>query len=125
MLRPPLDAVSGPLPFITKWGSDIADPLAQAQHLTYPQLPLAAVATLIDLLAQVRAGLSRITIPALIVYARHDHQVHPMNSMHIYSSIASRHKRLCVLHRGYHIVTVDYDKAQVFTLAADFIREHT
>ena len=44
-----------------------------------------------------------------------------MNSMYIYSHISARDKRLCVLHRGFHIVTVDHDKARVFSLVAEFI----
>ena len=121
LLQMPLRAASDMLPYFTKRFSDIADPVARAGHLTYQQLPLTAAATLIDLLAHVRVDLRRITIPALVVYARHDHLVHPMNAMQIYGGIGSHEKRLCVLHRGYHIMTVDYDKARVFTLAGDFI----
>jgi len=121
MLRLPLTAVSDAVPYFNKRFSDIAEPGARVRHLTYSRIPLAAAATLIDLLAQMRPALGRITIPALIIYARHDHLVHPVNSMHIYSHIASRDKRLVVLHRGFHIVTVDRDKDRVFQLAAEFM----
>ncbi len=124
LLSVPLQAVSGSLPYLGKRFSDIADPAARARQLTYQQLPLTAAAALIDLLARVQADLPRITAPALIIYSRHDHLVRPMNAMWIYSRIASRDKQLRVLHRSYHIVTVDYDKEQVFALAADFIRAH-
>ncbi|HUS13865.1 MAG TPA: alpha/beta fold hydrolase [Chloroflexia bacterium] len=121
LLQAPLEALGGPMPYFRTGFTDIADPAADARQLTYDRVPLATGVTLIDLLAHVRAGLPRVTTPALIIYARRDHLVHPMNSMHIYSTIASAHKRLAVLHRGAHTVTVDYDKARVFHLATEFV----
>ncbi|MGI8587849.1 MAG: alpha/beta hydrolase [Chloroflexia bacterium] len=121
VLRVPLNAAGRRLPYLATFTSDIADPAAHRLWLTYDRLPLATCVTLIDLLAQVREGLDRITLPSLIIYARHDHLVHPMNSMHIYSRISSSDKRLAVLHHGYHIVTVDRDKERVFALADEFI----
>jgi len=121
ILQAPITAFSGVAPYLRKGFSDIADPVARAEQLTYERVPLTAGATLIEMLTHVRAGLPRITIPTLIIYARRDHLVHPMNSMYIYSHISARDKRLCVLHRGFHIVTVDHDKARVFSLVAEFI----
>jgi len=122
LLRAPLAAVSGPLPYLRKGFTDIADPAARVRQLSYERVPLAAGMTLIDLLGQVRATLGRITMPALVIYARHDHLVHPMNAMYIYSHLASRDKRLLVLHRSFHIVTVDHDKDRVFAAAGEFLR---
>ena len=51
MLRLPLTAVSDAVPYFSKRFSDIAEPGARARHLTYSRMPLAAAATLIDLLA--------------------------------------------------------------------------
>jgi carboxylesterase len=121
VLQAPLTAVSGALPYVRKGFTDIADPVARAEQLTYERVPLSAGATLIEMLTQVRAGLHHITIPSLIIYARRDHLVHPMNSMYIYSHISAHDKRLRVLHRGFHIVTVDHDKARVFSLVSQFI----
>ncbi len=124
LLRAPLDAMSGMMPYLAKGFSDIADPAARVRDVTYDRVPVTTALTLIDLLAHVRAGLPRVVAPTLILYARRDHIVPSMNSMYIYSHIAAREKRLAVLHRSFHAIMVDYDREQVWATAAAFMREH-
>lgn len=120
---PALHAVSQAIPYFDKRFSDIADPEARKRQLTYERVPLVAVASLTDFLTHVRAEVDQISAPALIVYARKDHLVHPLNSMQLYSRIASKDKSLQVLHQSYHIVTVDLDKEIVFAAVEKFIRD--
>ncbi|MDQ2806787.1 MAG: alpha/beta fold hydrolase [Chloroflexota bacterium] len=124
LLRVPLGWVGESLPYLRKGFSDIADPAARARDLTYDRVPVTTALTLIDLLAQVRAGLPRVAAPTLILYARRDHIVPSMNSMYIYSHIAAHEKRLAVLHRSFHGITVDYDREQVWAATAAFIQAH-
>ena len=120
-----LRGIQKPLPFITKPYRDIEDPEAHSRHVGYMRSPLDATASLVDLLSQVRAGLPRIHVPALVIYSRHDHVVPGVSSHHIYSRLGSHDKTMLALHRGYHIVTVDYDKQKVFAAIHDFICMHT
>jgi carboxylesterase len=86
--------------------------------------PLDATASLVDFLSQVRVGLPAIELPSLVIYSRHDHVVPSISSHHIYSQLGSHDKTMVALHRGYHIVTVDYDKQKVFAAIHEFIESH-
>jgi carboxylesterase len=119
-----LRGIQKPLPFITKPYRDIEDPVARSGHVGYMKSPLDATASLVDFLSQVRAGLPGITVPALVIYSRHDHVVPSISSHHIYSQLGSHDKSMLALHRGYHIITVDYDKQKVFAAIHDFITRH-
>ena len=119
-----LRGIQGQLPFLAKPYRDIEDPEARDRHITYPRSPVDATASLVDFLIQVRSGLPRIHIPSLIIYSRHDHVVPGVSSHHIYSRLGSHDKHMLALHRGYHIVTVDYDKQRVFDAIHRFISEH-
>ena len=88
-------------------------------------MPLTTSLTLIDLLTEVRAGLDHVTMPTLILYARRDHIVPSLSSLHIYSRIPARHKRLVVFHRSYHGLPMDYDKEQVWQLTTTFIHDYS
>jgi carboxylesterase len=125
LLRMPLDAMDEMLPFLRKGFSDIADPAARDADLNYDRMPLTTSLTLIDLLTEVRAGLNRVTMPTLILYSRRDHIVPSLSSMHIYSHIPARHKRMVVLHRSFHGLPVDYDKERVWHLTTTFIHDHS
>ncbi|MEO5953672.1 MAG: alpha/beta fold hydrolase [Chloroflexia bacterium] len=116
-----LRGIQGPLPFITKPYRDIEDQSARDKHVGYVRSPVDATASLVDFLAQVRGGLPNIQIPSLVIYSRHDHVVPSVSSHYIYSQLGSIDKQLLALHRGFHIVTVDYDKAKVFEAIYKFI----
>jgi carboxylesterase len=118
-----LRGIQGPVPFLNKPYRDIEDPEAKQRHVGYMRSPVDATASLIDFLAHVRAGLPRIHIPALVVYSRHDHVVPSISSHHIYSQLGSNDKKMIALHRGFHVVTVDYDKQRVFDEIYRFVGE--
>jgi carboxylesterase len=119
-----LRGIQKPLPFITKPYRDIEDPIARHNHVGYMRSPLDATASLVDFLSQVRVGLPAIELPSLVIYSRHDHVVPSISSHHIYSQLGSHDKTMVALHRGYHIVTVDYDKQKVFAAIHEFIESH-
>lgn len=116
-----LRGIQNQLPFLTKPYRDIEDQSARDHHVGYVRSPADATASLIDFLVQVRTGLPNIHVPALVIYARHDHVVPGISSHHIYSRLGSHDKELMALHRGFHIVTVDYDKQKVFDAIYSFI----
>ncbi len=120
-----LRGIQGPIPFLNKPYRDIEDPKAKDKLVGYMRSPVDATASLVDFLSHVRAGLPRTHIPALIVYSRHDHVVPGISSHHIYSQLGSNDKRMIALHRGYHVVTVDYDKQRVFDEILAFVKHKT
>lgn len=118
-----LRGMQGQMPYLNKPYRDIEDPHARTQHISYEQSPSAATVSLIEFIGQVRGVLPQVTVPALVIYARHDHVVPYVNSHHIYSRLGSHDKRLLALHRGFHIMTIDTDKEKVQEGIYGFIEE--
>lgn len=116
--------LGGAIPYLNKMFSDVRDPVAREQQRGYTRTPVECYTSLIDFLTLVRAELPRISAPALVIYSRNDHVVMTPNSHHIYAQLGSHDKKLIVLHRGYHVATVDYDKGDVFARSHDFIVHH-
>jgi carboxylesterase len=111
------------LPYMRKPFRDIQDPGARLLHEGYMRAPIDAIASVVEFSGIVRACLPRIRVPALIIYARRDHVVHPLNSRYIYSRIGSANKRLVALTRGFHIVTVDKDRQKVYASVYEFVMD--
>jgi carboxylesterase len=116
-----LRGIKTQMPYLSKPYRDISDPGARDEHVGYLLSPVDATASLIEFLGHVRLGLPRVHVPALVIYSRHDHVVPSVSSHHIYSRLGSRDKRMLALHRGFHIVTVDYDRERVYRAVYDFI----
>ena len=116
-----LKGLNHSVPFLNKPYRDIQDPIAREQHVGYKMASVAALASLIELLGQVRTSLRQVQMPTLVVYARHDHVVPSFSAHYIYSRLGTPDKSLLVLHRGYHIATVDYDKEKVYEAVGEFV----
>ncbi len=120
-----LDARSGALRTrlarvrFAKHGSDIADPTVRATHPGYRQVPLRALLNLLLLQRLVLRDAPRVTQPALVVHARHDHTCPIAAARALYARLGSRDKRLVVLEQSFHVVTVDREGARV---AAEVVR---
>jgi len=118
-----LRGIQATMPFLYKPYRDIEDPEARQRMISYERSPVDATASLIDFLAHVRGALPKINTPALIFYSRRDHVVPGVSSHYIYSRLACHDKRMIALQRGYHVVTVDYDRQLVFDGTYEFIAE--
>jgi carboxylesterase len=95
-------------------GSDIHDDAARSAHPTCRLMPIGAPLKLLELSAQVRPMMQRVTQPALIIHARNDHTC-PMrkNVSFAMKKLGSEHKRAIELEHSYHVVTVDSEKERV------------
>jgi carboxylesterase len=113
-LQPGIRALHKPL-------RDIQDPVARRLHVSYGNAPLDATASVVEFAGLVRGELPRVRVPALVIYARRDHVVHPLNAHLIYSRLGSERTHLVALNKGFHIVTVDRDKERVFRVVAAFL----
>ncbi|HYO49066.1 MAG TPA: alpha/beta fold hydrolase [Chloroflexia bacterium] len=120
-LRLVLKGMRTHVPYIYKASRDIEDPIAREGHIGYLSTSTDAIATLVELLGEVRAALPQVKVPTLIIYSRRDHIVPPISSHHIYSRINTSDKRMIALHRGSHVVTTDYDRDRVYAAVHEFI----
>jgi len=122
-----LDARSGALRarlarvLFPKHGSDIADPAVRATHPGYRQVPLRALLNLLLLQRVVLREAARVTQPALVVHAAHDHTCPIAAARALYARLGSHDKRLVVLEESFHVVTVDRERARVAAEVRRFV----
>jgi carboxylesterase len=100
-------------------GNDIADPAAQ--EIAYDRLPTAATYRMLRFLKRAKAALPAVRCPILILHSHNDHTVGPYNAHTILESVSSDRKELVWLDRGYHVLTLDLDRDEVFRRTYDFI----
>ncbi|HUP28233.1 MAG TPA: alpha/beta fold hydrolase [Chloroflexia bacterium] len=111
------------VPYMNKHYRDIQDPVARAAHVSYMSAPVDAMASLVEFMRPVRSSLPRVKVPALVVRARRDHVVPPASSRYILRRLGSADKSLITLDRGFHIVTIDRARNEVYTAIYSFIRD--
>lgn len=102
-------------------GNDIADP--EGKEIAYDRLPTSATHEMLKFLRKARLGLPSIRCPILVMHSKNDHTVHPTNAQVIYDTVASADKEIVWMPRSYHVLTLDYDRDEVFERAYRFIKE--
>ena len=103
-------------------GSDIADP--DALENAYPGTPVGPLLSLFSGVADLTPRLDRIRCPVLIATSIDDHVVAPNNSDVLAACVTGPVERL-TCHRSYHVVTLDYDKAEVIAATVEFAHKVT
>jgi carboxylesterase len=68
-----------------------------------------------------RAALREVDCPLLVMHGRNDHTIPLRSSEIIHAEAASADKELVILERSYHVITLDYDKDEVFNRTYEFI----
>lgn len=104
-------------------GNDIADP--QGVEIAYTRLPTAATSAMLRFCRHARAELSEVRCPALVIHSRNDHTASPRNAEIVSAEIGSSEVEMVWLERSYHVITLDYDRRDVFEKTFDFIKEHS
>ena len=89
----------------------------------YRQFSLPAVHQLIRLVNEVRPELPFITCPALVIASRRDLVVRAGNAPRILNALGSKKKELFWVENSGHMITLDYDRDQVFQRAENFIKK--
>jgi carboxylesterase len=117
---PVLRRVSGSFPPI---GNDIKK--AGVTELAYDRLPLHALASSLQLYADVTAHLGRVDQPLLLLHSAVDHVVAPSNSAAILAGVSSTDVTEIVLEDSYHVATLDNDAPTIFDGSVEWIRAHT
>jgi carboxylesterase len=103
-------------------GSDIAKP--DTVELAYPGLPLQAVLSFFDGVAEAGSVLRNISCPVLLFTSREDHVVPPSSSDLLRSSVSGPVEQV-YLERSFHVATLDYDAEEITRRIVDFALEHT
>lgn len=93
--------------------------------ITYLELPLAATERALELVKRVRAGLSEVHCPTLLIYGDADQIVDKANGPYTLEHLGSSDKRLLALPDSSHEVTLDYDKERIMVEVYDFVRRVT
>jgi carboxylesterase len=88
----------------------------------YDRLPLRAAASLSELWSLVRAGLSRVQQPILLLRSKVDHVVEPSNARMILAEVKSTDVNEIVLERSFHVATLDFDAPLIIEESIAFIR---
>jgi carboxylesterase len=100
-------------------GNDIADP--GAEEIAYDRLPTTATHRMLRFLKRAKRALPAVRCPILILHSHNDHTVGPYNAHTIHDNVSSAQKELVWLDRGYHVLTLDVDRDEVFKRVYDFI----
>lgn len=115
-----LPLVSRLVPSITGLTNDVS--LTDANEKGYDRTPLAPLHSLTQLWRLVRADLPAITAPLLLLHSAVDHIVEPRNSAVILSGVSSTDVTEVVLHRSFHVATLDRDAPEIFQRSVAFAK---
>ena len=106
--------------FLDAIGSDIKKP--GIKELAYEKTPVQSIKELLTFMNEVKANLSQISCPTLILVSDEDHVVPPDNSQTIYHAIGSERKEISQLKESYHVATLDNDQPIIIKNTLNFIQ---
>jgi len=106
---------------MTKGGSDIADLEVRRTHPGYRQVPLRALLNLMQLQRDAWDVAPALTQPTLVVHAANDHTCPLAGARRLFDRLGTRDKRLVVLERCFHVVTVDCERDRVLAELGAFL----
>lgn len=108
------------VPSLAGIANDIAKPGADERG--YTRNPLRALHSQLALWSDVRARLPEVRQPVLLCRSTTDHVLDPSSVRIIKDQIGSADLTEVVLHRSYHVATLDHDAELIFDSALDFIQ---
>lgn len=117
---PVLKRVLGQIPSTV---DDIAKP--GVSEYGYFQRPLMAVGSMLEMCADVRSGLPNVKAPLLLFRSTQDHVVDAGSGRILMAEVGSPERTEVLLHRSYHVATLDYDADEIFDSSISFIRNHS
>jgi carboxylesterase len=116
------EMLAGGMEVMDSIGGDIADP--DADEASYDETPLRPLLTMIVAGQDVRARLSEIQAPTLIITSKQDHVVNPEDSDVLAAEISGPVERIW-LEKSFHVATLDYDRAEVESATVAFAQRVT
>jgi carboxylesterase len=125
-----LAALDAQLPIVQRWlapvamtkgGSDISDLEVRSRHPGYRQVPLRALLNLLQLQRSVWAMAPALNQPALVIHAAKDHTCPLDGARRLFTRLGCVEKRMVVLERCFHVVTVDCERERVLSEVDTFV----
>lgn len=102
-------------------GGDVADPAAPPEY-HYDRLPTRTIAEMVAFQRHLAGDLPQVRCPALLVQGALDHVLPRESARWAFDRIGSARKRLLILPRSAHVVSLDRDRAALFRAALAFLR---
>lgn len=90
----------------------------------YDKLPLQPAYSMQQGWTQVRADISSVAAPLLLLHSRVDHVVEPSNAEWILANVASTVREEVWLEDSYHVATLDNDLPVIVERSLQFVRAH-
>lgn len=119
-LLPALPALRRVVPWFPGVIGDIKKP--GVVELGYKQVPLKALASLLQFHTVIRADLGRVTQPVLLMYSAVDHTVPTAsNAAVVRTRVSSRDVTEIVLEDSYHVATLDNDAERIHKESLAFV----
>lgn len=117
-----MPVLSRVVPSLAGISDDIAKP--GVSEFAYRRTPLRALASQMELWEVTRADLPKVDQPILLFRSAIDHVVDPLSADLIRTRTSSPELRERVLHRSFHVATLDHDAEDIFRESAEFFRHH-
>jgi carboxylesterase len=108
--------------YVPKAGADIRDAEARRRHLTYDVTPVRSAVEVLRAGRATRTDLPRVTCPTLVIHGALDQVCPVANAERFAHSLGTRDVQVAILPHSGHIVTADYDRAEVARLTEQFVR---
>ncbi len=113
----PNDWLIGRVPLPGTISKSSAGPIKYAKaaedHIAYHAMPAAAMVSVVDASRRLRNRAVGVTCPVLIHHDVNDTTSDIAGSLHLIKSLGSIDKTLRVYQRGKHVITLDFDRAQI------------
>lgn len=103
--------------------NDIAAP--DVDEIAYDRLPTAGAHQMLRMIKRARVGLGAVTAPILIMHGRNDKTVLPFNAYVIHDGVGSVDKEIVHMEKSSHVITLDYDKDEVYERTYAFIKDRS
>ena len=101
---------------------DEENELYEIPHFSYDVFPLSALGEVIKLVKHIYKNLENITAPTLIIQSKADEVVPAFNGKLIYERISSKLKRIVMLEKSHHVITLDIEREIVYREIEQFIK---
>lgn len=109
--------------FQKKEGFDIKDQEAAKSLWSTPAMPLACIASMMELQKIVRQNLAKIKIPTLVIHGRHDATAPYANLAELKRRLVNTSCETLTLENSYHLVTMDFERDLVAKTVTDFFMQ--
>ncbi len=105
---------------------DIVDEKAALGRIAYKKVPLASLASAMNLIKIVKKEIRRIKCPTLVIHSLSDHTIKPKSAQYIFDNLKScqEDKKIIYIKKSGHVISVDYDKGIICSEINNFIRKY-